>query len=156
MFNYLKKNMKKSTILILSFLFSLPVFSQKVEEDKIKETIQIAYVEGLNNEGNADKIDKGIHPDFQLLGIGKNGTMWKYSIQKWKESSLNDRKKGNLPPTKDKMVSVVFKSIDITGSAAMVKLEYFVGTKLTYIDYITLYKFDEDWKMVSKIYQKID
>jgi len=148
--------MKKITLLSLSLLIFLSAYTQNTEKEKIKKTIQTAYVEGLNNEGDAEKIDKGIHSDFQLLGIGKNGTMWKYSIEKWKESSLNDRKKGNLPPTKDKMVSVVFKSIDITGSAAIVKLEYFVGTKLTYIDYISLYKFDGDWKMVSKIYQEVD
>ncbi len=42
------------------------------------------------------KIDKGFHPDFELLGIGKGNSMWRYSIAKWKESVEKDLKSGKL------------------------------------------------------------
>ena len=37
------------------------------------------------NEADFDKIDKGFHPDFELIGIGEGGTMWHLTIKDWKE-----------------------------------------------------------------------
>jgi len=145
--------MKK--IMLVALLFpTLILTAQNVEQEKetIKEVIQTAYVEGLQNEGDTKKIDSGIHPDFNLLGIGKNNTMWKYSIIDWKASSVKKRKEGKLPLSGDDIVSIKFISIDITGTAAMAKIKFYVGNKLTYIDYISLYKFDDGWKMVNKIF----
>lgn len=145
-------------LILLSLILSSSIlFSQntEVEQEAIKKVIQTAYVEGLQNEGNADKIDSGIHPDFVLLGVDKDNEMWKYTITDWKAKVLERREKGELPKSGDQLVSVKFVTIDVTGNAAMVKLEFYVGTKLTYIDYISLYKFENGWKMVNKIFYKI-
>ncbi len=133
------------------------IIDEKVDEEKeaIKKVIQTAYVEGLQNEGDTDKIDLGIHPDFNLLGIGKNNKMWKYSITDWKADVVKKRDVGALPFNGKDKVTIQFKNIDITGTAAVAKIEFFVGTKLTYVDYISLYKFDNGWKMVNKIFYKI-
>ncbi len=131
-------------------------FAQDIEEEKkaIQKVIQISYVEGLQNEGNLEKIDQGIHPDFVLLGIGEGETMWKLPIDKWKEKTVKKLEEGKLP-RKDKPVTIKFLSIDITGTAAVAKIEFYVGEKLTYIDYISLYKFEGKWKMVNKIFYKL-
>ena len=81
--------------------------------------------------------------------------MWKYSITDWKANTIKKLKEGELPRTGDDMVSVKFITIDITGTAAMTKIEFYVGEKLTYVDYISLYKFENGWKMVNKIYYKL-
>ena len=47
----------------------------------IKQTIQTAYVEGLLNEGDFDKIDAGFHPDFELLGIGEGNEMCQWALK---------------------------------------------------------------------------
>lgn len=149
--------MKNLYLLVIMIGISILSFSQNIEEEKenIKKVIQTAYVEGLQNEGDADKIESGIHPDFNLLGIDRGNTMWKYSITDWKAKSVQKRKDGELPLTGDKKVSIKFKHIDVTGNAAMVKIEFYIGTKLTFVDYISLYKFESGWKMVSKIYYKV-
>jgi len=36
----------------------------------------------------------------------------------------------------------------------MAKFEFYVGARLTFVDYQFLYKFGEDWKIVSKIFYK--
>ncbi len=147
-----------STILILALSFS--AFAQadvdvKKDQEAIKKVIQSAYVEGLQNEGNLDKIDKGFHPGFNLIGIGQGKQSWKLPIYNWKESTKKKLKEGKLPKKdKDQMVSVKFLSVDVTGTAAVVKLEFYVGKKLTYVDYLSLYKFEDDWKIVSKIFYK--
>jgi len=140
-------------IIILS-IFSLSAQDIEKEKEAIKKVIQTAYVEGLQNEGDIDKIDSGIHPDFDLLGIGDNNSMWKYPIKDWKVKTLEKVKDGDLP-RKGEQVSVVFKMIDVTGNAAMAKIDFYVGDKLSYVDYISLYKFDEGWKMVNKIFYKM-
>ncbi|RLD78475.1 MAG: hypothetical protein DRJ10_10275 [Bacteroidetes bacterium] len=149
--------MKNTLLIIVLFsMFSLSAQNIEKEKEAIKKVIQTAYVEGLQNEGNADKIDSGIHPDFNLLGIDKENAMWKYSITDWKAKVVKKRKDGKLPLTGEDMVSVKFKSVDVTGTAAVAKIEFYVGSKLTYVDYISLYKFENGWKMVNKIFYKLE
>lgn len=149
--------MKKLTLLGMLFLATIVLNAQNIDEEKeaIKKVIQTAYVEGLQNEGDADKIDSGIHPDFNLLGIGKDNSMWKLPIAEWKARAVKKREEGKLPE-EGKKVSVKFPLIDVTGTAAVAKIEFYVGEKLTYIDYISLYKFDDGWKMVNKIFYKLE
>ncbi|MDN5202684.1 nuclear transport factor 2 family protein [Fulvivirgaceae bacterium BMA10] len=45
-----------------------------------------------------------------------------------------------------------FLHIDITGETASVKLKLIRNGILIFTDYITLLKFGEDWKIVTKIY----
>ena len=149
--------MKKLILVFAVVAMCTQVFAQEATKDKdaIKKVIQTAYVEGLQNEGDLDKIDSGIHPDFRLIGIGKENSMWNLPIDKWKEKTKKKKADGKLPKTGDKKVSVKFASIDVTGTAAVAKIKFFVGKKLTYVDYISLYKFPNGWKMVNKIYYKI-
>ena len=148
--------MKKLVSLFLLLFVINTAFAQDIEKEKkaIKNVIQTSYVEGLQNEGNIEKIDQGIHPDFLLLGIGEGEKMWKLPIDKWKEKTEQKLKEGKLP-RKENPITVKFLSIDITGTAAVAKIEFYVGEKLTYIDYISLYKFEGKWKMVNKIFYKL-
>ena len=116
----------KRLIILLAFSIVWNIgFSQNTteEETAIKEAVLTGYVEGLQNEGDSNKINFGIHHDFVLLGIDEGNEMWKYHIKEWKAKQVKKKEEGLLPPTEDKMVSVVFKNIDITGTAASVKLE---------------------------------
>jgi hypothetical protein len=125
------------------------------EQTEIKRIVQTAYVEGLQNEGDKMKIEEGFHPEFNLLGIGKDDQLSKYPISDWSARQIAKRDAGDLPLQGDKKVSVKFKQVDVTGTAATVKLEFFIGDTLTYVDYLSLYKFESGWKIVSKIYHKI-
>lgn len=150
--------MKKVILLfIVTFLF-INVFSQTVDENSeieaIKKVIQSAYVEGLQNEGDIDKIDSGFHPDFELLGIEKDNDMWRLSIKDWKEKVIKQKKEGKFPRKDDEKVSIKFLFVDVTGNAAVAKFEFYYGDKLTYVDYQSLYKFKDGWKIISKIYYK--
>lgn len=145
----------KNIILLLLMLASIVLVAQGIDSEKeeIKKVIQTAYVDGLQNEGDLVKIDSGIHPDFVLLGIGKDGSsMWKYPIAEWKTNTGKKLKEGKLPRTGDDKVSIKFLDVDITGNAAVAKIEFYVGDVKRYVDYISLYKFDSGWMMVNKIY----
>ncbi len=145
----------KKLFVIISLFLSFGVLAQDLENDQelIKNVIQTAYVEGLQNEGNIEKIDSGIHPDFNLIGIDKGDKMWNLSISDWKAKTVKRLEAGELP-RKENLISIKFLDVDVTGTAAVAKIEFYVGEKLTYVDYISLYKFESGWKMVNKIYYK--
>lgn len=145
------------TILFAALLiFSQVLMAQSADAEKeaIKQVIQTAYVEGLQNEGDTLKIDSGIHPGFNLLGVGEQGNMWALSIAQWKSSIAKKHLKGEFPRKSGEEVNIKFLFIDVTGNAAVAKIEFYVGTQLTYVDYISLYKFPEGWKMVNKTFYK--
>lgn len=148
--------MKKVFLLFIVTFTALNVFSQNndAEINEIKKTILSAYVDGLQNEGDIEKINKGFHPDFELLGIGKDNEMWKLSIKDWKEKVIKQKKESKYPKKDEDKVSVKFLFVDVTGNAAVAKFEFYIGDKLTYVDYQSLYKFKDGWKIVSKIYHK--
>ena len=125
------------------------------EQETIINVVQTAYIDGLQNEGDKDKIEAGFHPEFNLLGVDENNVMWTRSIAKWKASAIKKREEGKFPLTGDKKVTAEYKSVDITGNAAIVKLYYLVGGKHIYTDYLSLYKFGSDWKIVNKIFHKL-
>ena len=146
--------MKKLIFLTLViFLASISLIAQdsKSEEDAIKEVIQTAYVDGLQNKGNIEDIEKGFHPGFNLLGVRDN-MLTKFPIYSWIESFKERKEKDPTPPTNEQKVTCKYLLIDVTGNAAMAKIELHRNNELLFTDYLQLYKFEEGWKIVSKIY----
>lgn len=146
--------MKKLSLFIVMAVMCSLVQSQDLADERkaIKKVIQTAYVEGLQNEGDLKKIDSGIHPDFNLLGVNKDGSIWKLPIAEWKQKVVKRKEAGEYPKTDEKKVSIKFLSVKVTGTAAVAEFEFYVGEEKKYVDYISLYKFTDGWKMVSKIY----
>lgn len=142
---------------MLAIVMLAPLFAgeELSDIDRIKQVIQTAYVEGLQNEGDFEKIDAGFHPDFELLGLGEGNNMWHLSISDWKKKIQEKLDKGELPRKEGEKISVKFLDVDVTGSVAVAKFEFYVGEKLVYIDYQSLYKFEDGWKIVSKVFQKM-
>jgi Putative lumazine-binding len=151
----MKKLISLLAVLLIVFSVKAQQFvSNEADIILIRNIIQSAYVEGLQNEGDTIKINKGFHPGFELLIPEKDGKLTKYSLTEWKGKIKASLASGKLPRKDPDKVSIKFLDVDVTGDAAMAKFEFYVGTKLTFVDYQFLYKFDEDWKIVSKIFHK--
>jgi len=129
--------------------------AQESEKEAIRKVIQSAYIDGLVNNADQEAINAGFHPGFNLLGIGEGDRMWKRPIYDWAEDARMRREKGELPRTGDQKVTVKFLNIDVEGSAAVAKIEFYTGKTLSYIDFLSLYKFQSGWKIVSKIFQQV-
>jgi hypothetical protein len=110
----------------------------------------------LQNESVSTKIDQGFHPEFALLGKKEDSTLRVLPISTWKEINVNRSITGELPRPDNSKVSAEFVFVDISDDVAVAKLHYFEEKKQTYTDYITLYKFPEGWKMISKVYTAIE
>lgn len=154
-----KKEMKKlaSTLMLLAslsiFLTAGPT-GDGSDSEAIKLVIQTAYVDGLQNRGDIEPIRKGFHEGFDLLGI-RNNTLTKLPIYTWIEYVETAKAQNPDPPADDEIVTVKFLDIDVTGDAAVAKIELHKGGRHIFTDYLSLYRFDEGWRVVSKIYYRI-
>jgi hypothetical protein len=72
-------------------------------------------------------------------------------IEEW-IASIEKAKKENTPPVSQ--TDGKFIDIDITGNAAVVKLDLFRDTRKIFTDYLVLYKFSEGWRIVSKTFYR--
>jgi hypothetical protein len=132
------------------------VFAQDVKEDKeaIKKLILTAYVDGLQNNGDLDATREGFHPGFDLL-VFRDNIVTKFPIYNWLIYEERGQAKNPEPLTEDEITSCEFEFIDITGTAAVAKIHLSKGGKKIFTDYLSLYKFEEGWKIVGKIYYQI-
>lgn len=145
--------MKKIELFMLVFVCLPVLLAAQVDPEKeaIKKVIQTAYVDGLQNKGPVTDIEKGFHPGFELLG-NKNNELTKFPIYSWIMYHKKRLAENPNPPTAEELVTSKFPLIDITGNAAIVKIELYKGGNILFTDYLSLYKFEEGWQIVSKIY----
>jgi hypothetical protein len=145
-------NLKLMIIGVLIALTFAPVTlaaQGAAEEEAIKALVQTAYVDGLINLGDLEKTRAGFHPDFVLLGV-QDGKLTRLPIADWIAGTEKRKAQGQKSP---EMTCKILK-VDITGGAAVVKLELHRGTVHVFTDYLSLYKFPDGWKIVGKIYHR--
>jgi len=122
-----------------------------VDNDKeaIEKVIVEAYINGIHRTQDESKIKSGFHQDFAMLVLNNNN-IEKVNVSDWLDR-IEKMKKDN-PELWQSKTSYDFQLIDITKHAAMAKLNVYKGTTHFSTDYMLLYKFDEGWKIVSKIF----
>ncbi len=142
--------MKIVAILLVSALASVALLSgQETEKQAIIKVIEDAYMNGIGNVGDAQAIRRGFHPDFNLLGL-RDGQLTKLPIEQWIQNVEKQKAEGKIPPPE--RISFKYPLIDIVGSAAVAKIAYYRGSRHVYTDFLSLYKFNDGWKIVGKIY----
>ena len=146
--------MRKHLVIVAALVAMLVVpvaamAQSPAEEAAIKALVQTAYVDGLQNLGDLEKAKAGFHPDFVLLGL-REGALTRLPIAEWIASAGKRKADGAKPP----LTTCKFLSVDVTGSAASVKLELHQNDTRIFTDYLSLYKFPDGWKIVGKIYYR--
>jgi len=139
--------MKRFFLIFLLFCVPFALFAQS-EEDAIKKVVQGAYIDAMQNLGDLEVARKGFHPEFEML-LFREGQMSKLQIKDWMERV--EQRKAN-PPSTPPNITGKFLDVEITGTVAVVKLELYRDGNKIFTDYISLYNFEDGWKMVSKVY----
>jgi hypothetical protein len=121
----------------------------ETEEAAVKKVIEEAYVKGIHIERDIPAIEKGFHPDFDML-IFKNGEIRRFPLADWIGSIKKGKEKNPGPPPYE--VTSKIPMVDVAGNAAVARVEIFRDSKHIYTDYMSLYKFEDGWKIVRKIY----
>jgi len=115
----------------------------------IRRVIEEGYVQGIHEEQDAVKVEWGFHPEFRML-VRKDGEIAKVSREAFLEMMIGRRK--DNPALFEGPLTFEIPLLDIAGRAAIVRVEISRSGKHLFTDFILLYKFGEDWKIVSKIF----
>ena len=112
------------------------------KEGAVRQVVQ-NYLHGLKYN-DVESLKKAFWPEAKLFFVKKDGQLGQLTQSQWYEGfagSAGKEEKGDLRIT----------SVDITDNAASVKVEEdYPNSK--YIDYLSLLKFNGEWRIVNKIY----
>ncbi len=121
------------------------------EKDAIVKVIENAYIKGVHTEWDADAARAGFHPEFIMFILDKGGIR-KLSIAEWADSI--EQNKLNRPEGPQYEITYEIPMVDITGDAAVAKIELYKDGTHIFTDYMSLYKFADGWRIVGKIFHR--
>jgi|GEM_PF-6737711 len=115
------------------------------DEKQIEKIITECYLQPLYGNGDLKEIQKGFHEEFSMYVLYQ-GKFYLRTRTEW-IANITATRARNLPKKK---WDWQFETIDSEGQTAVVKLRIFEDDKLKYVDYLTLYKFEQGWKVITK------
>jgi hypothetical protein len=122
---------------------------QAKENEAIKKVIEKAYIHGIHGNQDEEKIRSGFHEDFVML-VKKDNYLEKVTVDEWLPR-IDQMKKDN-PEMWAAETRYSFELIDEKDYSAVAKLDVHKGSVHFSTDYMLLYKFEEGWKIVSKVF----
>lgn len=142
----------KQLTFIVAVLFMFGALSADVKSDKaaIKELIQKCYIDGAFVKYDGDAMAKGFYKDFSIFTNSK-GEVKRYPIKAWVENTKKKRAAGKSLGWK---LTWKLPVLDVTGDAAMAKIEIYKDGKILFTDYQGFYRLNGKWTIVAKIYQR--
>ncbi|MBK9291640.1 MAG: nuclear transport factor 2 family protein [Bacteroidetes bacterium] len=143
--------MKNTLLAVIMLLLAATGFAQSDDAAVIRALIQESYVQGIHNRTETANIQKGFHPGFEMLSVNNN-LLVKFPIYSWLENIRKAMEAGQKPTA---VTTAEIPLVDVAGNAAVARVELFRDGKHIFTDYMTLYRFDEGWKIVSKIFYRI-
>ena len=139
---------------LISLIIVIPLTSlapQDAEEEAIQKAVEQTYINPLYLGGSLDAIRDGLHEDFEMF-VYVRGKFSKRSKEQWLKRLEEVRNRPKNPNAPKPTNTFKFAMIDYTGPTAMVKLEVYREGKLNFTDYLTLYKIEGQWQLLSKFF----
>jgi Putative lumazine-binding len=135
----------------LLVLVASPLAAGDSDREAIEAVVREAYVDGVHARPDVAAMRRGFHADFRMLVL-RDGTLSAVTLDEWAlriEKAAAERKPDAPAPE----VRAHFTSVDVTGDAAVVRLELHRNGRLAFTDYLSLYRFPEGWRIVGKTFQ---
>lgn len=121
-------------------------------KDQVVDVIKASYLNGAFNDLDTATMRKGFHPAFEIHGV-QNGDLRRYPIDEW-IASIEKRKAAPDFDPADQKWDYKLAMVDVTGDAAMAKIELSKDGTHIYTDYLSLLKLKDGWKITDKIYHR--
>ncbi len=115
----------------------------------IETVVKTAYVDGVHAKGDPALMRQGFHPGFRMLVL-RDGVMTQVTLEEW-IARLEKAERERTSPRPE--IRHELTHLDVTGNAAIARVEIHRDGKHVFTDYLSLYRFPEGWKIVSKIFQ---
>lgn len=121
--------------------------SSGADERAIRRVVEDAYVSGVFVTRDESAVRQGFHPDF-MLSVRQGDELIVAPLPMWLERLELDGVRSADTVTHE------FDRIEITGRTAFVKLRLSINDKHVYTDYMGLYRFQDGWKIVNKVFEE--
>jgi ketosteroid isomerase-like protein len=137
----------------LTCAFSTAALVEDVNADAeaVKKVIENAYVKGIHIDRDVAAVRGGFDPAFVMFRLEK-GAVTQTTIDEW-VAGIEKSKKERPGPLPQKTIHA-FSMVDVTGDAAVARVELYKDGKHVFTDYISLYRLADGWKIVGKIYYR--
>lgn len=132
----------------LALLALLSAPAAAADKDDVLRVVTDAYIQGVHVKPDPAAMRRGFHPDFRMLVLSE-GKMTAVTLDEWATRIGKAAADPNAPKY---AIRHEFPQVDITGTAATVKVELWRDNVHTFTDYLSLYKFQDGWKIVSKTF----
>lgn len=144
--------MKKSVIVLALLVCAVSaVAADDPEHAAIVAVVDQAYVHGVHIDGDADRMRAGMHDSFVMFVQSDKGIS-QLTRDAWIERlAASKARAANAPKPEIKGDITV---LDRSGNAAVAKVALFRDGKQIFTDYISLYRFDDGWKLVAKTFHR--
>lgn len=120
-----------------------------VDKEAIKQVIEKAYIQGIHGNQDEETVKSGFQQDFAMLVLRDN-TLEKVTVDEW--LARIETMKAENPDLWEAETRYAFELVDAAGYAAVAKLDVHKGVTHFSTDYMLLYRFEEGWRIVSKIF----
>jgi len=138
------------SLLLTALLLQCPAMTSSPEQKAVEVPI-MAYFR-YHQTGDPNGLKEGFHPEA-LLQMVKDGKRVVLTQAEWQKIAAD--KKAKNGDKKLPEVNCKIESLEIAGEAAVAKLIVEFPT-YKYVDYVHLLKLNEGWKIVDKVFQKVE
>lgn len=143
--------MKKAIFILVALICAGVLAANDVEKKAVMRVVEEAYIKGVHAEPDGEAMRKGFHPDF-IMFIYDAGKITKVTRDEWIARIEAAKAKSSEAPKP--VVKHEFPLVEITGNAAIVKVELHRDGKHVFTDFMSLYKFDDGWKIIGKTFYR--
>lgn len=119
------------------------------EIEAVKRVIEESYIKGIHTTQDENLIRNGFHEDFNML-VFQDNSIAKIDIDSWLPRI--EKMKRDNPELWSAKTTCKFQLVDTAGNSAAVKIDVFKGDLHFSTDNLLLYKFEDGWRIVSKIF----
>ncbi len=140
-------------LLIVPLLIAWPAAGETpaADAEAVREVVVRAYVEGIHKESDPEKIRSGFHSDFTMFITTDEGIL-KVTRDEWIARIEEGKRKNPDRPRPE--VRHEFSLVEVTGGAAVARVEIYRDGKHTFTDYLSLYRFADGWQIIAKIFHR--
>jgi hypothetical protein len=127
-------------------LLAVPALAD--DRDDVQATIERAYIEGVHRQRDGELMRSGFHESFTMYVL-RDGQLALVGLDDWIgriESWQADQ------PELGYETTWRLTELDVTGDAAVARVEVDRDGKLTFTDYLSLYRFEDGWRIVAKLF----
>lgn len=119
------------------------------DQDRIHQIIEDVYIRDMYAVRERGTLSPEFHESFRVLIPRLNGRTGLCDTVSWESPEIL---RGSNPKAIEATTRFEFPFTEVTGDAAIAKVVILSGSHPIYTDYVSLYRVDGQWRIVSKLF----